>query len=57
MKFGLLMFYGISAIIGYLMPNIAYIYIYIYIWIVNTFYNRYTQLNDQTIQFSISQQS
>ena len=31
--FGLLGFYGISTIVGYLMPNPLYTYIYIYIYI------------------------
>ena len=31
--FGLIEFYGISTILGYLKPNIIYIYIYIYIYI------------------------
>ena len=31
--FGLVWFYGISTIVGYLMPNLLYIYIYIYIYI------------------------
>ena len=38
--FGFVGFYGISTIIGYLMPNPLSIYIYIYIlniWFVNTF--------------------
>ena len=32
--FGLVGFYGISTIVGYLMPNPLYIYIYIYIYII-----------------------
>ena len=47
--FGLVSFYGISNIVGYLMPNAVYTYI-LNIWFVNTFY-RYTQLNDQTVLF------
>ena len=31
--FGLVLFYGISTILGYLMPNPVHIYIYIYIYI------------------------
>ena len=30
-KFGLVVFYGISTLLGYLMLNPVYIYIYIYI--------------------------
>ena len=55
--FGLVWFYGISTLVGYLMPNPVYIYIYIYIsniWFVNTFY-RYTQLNYLTVLFLIIQ--
>ena len=52
--------YGISTIVGYLMPNPVFTYI-LNIWFVKTFC-RYTQLNDQTVQFltihfSVSQQS
>ena len=59
-KFGLVCFYCISTIVGYLMPNRVFTYIS-NIWSVNTFC-WYTQLNSQTvlfqtIQFSISQQS
>ena len=55
--FGLVWFYSISTIVGYL---ILYIHI-LNIWLVNAFCT-YTQLNDKpvlflTIQFSISQQS
>ena len=32
---GLVWFYGISAIVGYLISNPLYIYIYIYIYILN----------------------
>ena len=53
--FGLVWFYGISNIVGYLMPNPVFTFI-LNIWFVNTFC-RYTQLNDQTVLFSISQQS
>ena len=36
--FGLVGFYGISTVIGHLIPNPLYIYIYIqYVWLVNTF--------------------
>ena len=55
--FDLVKFYGISIIVGYLMPNPFYthththIYIYIkYMWFVNTFC-RCTQLNDQIVLF------
>ena len=53
-------FYGISTIVGNLMPNPVFTYI-LNIWSVNMFC-RHTQLNDQTvlfltIQFSIIQQS
>ena len=47
--FGLIGFYSISTLVGYLMPNPLFIYI-LGIWVVNTFF-RYTQLNDQTILF------
>ena len=52
-------FYGISTIVGYLMPSPVFTYI-LNIRFVNIFLD--TQLNDQTvqflrIQFSISQQS
>ena len=55
--FGLVWFYGISTIVGYLMPNPVFTYIS-NIWFTNTFC-RYTRLNDQTtlfqaIQFSMS---
>ena len=58
--FGLVVLYGISTIVGYLMLNLVFPYI-LNIWFVNIFC-RCTQLNDQTvlfltIQFSISQQS
>ena len=57
---GLVWFYGISHIVGYLIQNPVFTYI-LNIWFLNTFC-RYTQLNDQTvlfqiIKFSISQQS
>ena len=53
----LVWFYGISTIVGYLMPNTVFTYT-LNIWFVNTFC-RYTQLNNQsvlflTIQFSKS---
>ena len=32
-EFGWVRFYGISTIVGYLMPNLLYTYIYIYIYI------------------------
>ena len=32
-EFGFVGFYGISTILGYLMPTLLYIYIYIYIYI------------------------
>ena len=44
--------YGISTIVGYLMPNSVFTYILI-IWFVKTFC-RYTELNDQTILFQFS---
>ena len=47
--FGLVWFYGISTIVGYLMLNPVFTYIW-NIWFVNTFC-RYTQLNHQTILF------
>ena len=55
----LVWFYGISIIVGYLMPNLVFTFI-LNIWFVNTFC-RYTHLNDQTdlfltIHFSISQE-
>ena len=58
--FSLVWFYGISTIVGYLMPNPVFRYI-LDIWFVNTFC-RYTQLNYLTdlfwtIQFNKSQQS
>ena len=46
---------GISTIVGYVMPNPVFTYM-LNMWYVNRFCS-YTQLNDQTIQFSISQQS
>ena len=53
-------FFGISTIIGYLMPNPVFTYIS-YIWFVIRFC-WYTQLKDQTvlfvtIQYRINQQS
>ena len=64
---GLIWFYGISVIVGYLMSNLVYINIIWYIWFVtnNSIKHQsfvYRQLNDHTvlfltIQFSISQQS
>ena len=48
-------FYGISNIVGYLMPILVYTYI-LNIWFVNTFC-RYTQLNDQTVLFLTIQSS
>ena len=59
-QFILLWFYGVSSIVGYLMPNTVFRYI-ITIWFLNTFC-KYTQLNDptvlfQTIQFNMHQQS
>ena len=59
-ELGLVWFYSISNIVGYLMLNPVFTYI-INIWIINIFCI-YTQLNDQrvlflTILFSISQQS
>ena len=56
--FGLVWFYGISTIVGYLMPYPVFTYIS-NIWFVNAFF-RYTQLMAQTvlfrtIQFSINQ--
>ena len=41
--------YGISTIVGYLMPNPVFTYL-LNIWFVNTFC-RYMQLNDQTVPF------
>ena len=59
-SFSLVWFYGMSTIVGYLMPNSVFTYV-LNIWSVNTFCS-YTHLNDQTvlfltIQLSISQQS
>ena len=56
----LIEFYGISIIVGYLMPNPIFTYI-LNILVTNTFC-RCSQLNDQTvlfltIQFCVSQQS
>ena len=42
--FGLFGFYGISTIVGYLMPN-PYIYIYIYIYIFIYLFDIYTILS------------
>ena len=58
LRFTLVWFYGISTILGYLMPNPPDACI-LNIWFMNTF-GWYIQLNDQTvlflkIQFSISQ--
>ena len=52
-------FYGISTVVGYLMPNHVFTYI-LDISFVNTFC-RYIQLNDRTVlfltvQFSVNQQ-
>ena len=57
---GLVWLYGISSIVGYLIPNPIFKYI-LNIWFANSFC-RYTELNDQTvlfqtIQLSMSQQS
>ena len=49
--FGWVWFYGISTIVGYLIPNPVFTYIS-NIWFVNTFW-RYTQLNDETVLFLI----
>ena len=59
-QISLIWFYGISTIVGYLMPSPVFTHI-LNIWFVKTFY-KYTQLHDQTVlfltfQFSISQQS
>ena len=56
-SFGAACFYGVSSIVGYLMPYPTFTYL-LNIWFVNTFC-RYTQFNMQTvlfltIQFSIS---
>ena len=51
--FGLVGFYGISTIVGYLMPNTLYTYI-INIWFLNTFC-RYPLLNNQIVLFQIIQ--
>ena len=47
--FGLLWFYGISNIVGYLIPNPFFIYV-LDICYVNTF-GRYMQINDQAVLF------
>ena len=47
--FGLVLFYGISTVVDYLMPNPVFAYV-LNVWFVNTFC-RYTQLNDQTVLF------
>ena len=58
--FSLVWVYGISTIVGYLMPNPVFTS-KINIWLVNIFC-KYIQLNGQTVlflinQFSINQQS
>ena len=60
LSFGLFYCYGISTIVGYLMPNSTFTPI-LNIWFLNIFC-RYIELNNQTvlcqtIQLSISQQS
>ena len=47
--FGLVWFYGISTIVGYLMPKPIFTYIF-NTWFANIFC-WYTQLNDQTVSF------
>ena len=51
--FGLVGFFGISIIFGYLKPNPVFTNT-LNIWFVNTFW-RYTQLNDQTVLFLTTQ--
>ena len=56
----LVWFYGISTLVGYLMPNPVFRYV-LNMWFAPTFC-WYTKLNDRTvlfqaIQFSINQQS
>ena len=50
---GLVGFYGISTIVGYLMPNPVFTYI-LNIWFINTFC-KYT--DEQTVLFNLNQQS
>ena len=54
--FGLFGFYGISTIVGYLMPNPLYTYISI-IYLALTIQHQsffYMQLDDQTVQFNLA---